>query len=144
MQNLAKWHQKKVIANNEFYRQEISFFNSSIWIRILYLEQNLSGKATPWTGRFYSLLEPSYAKNNIPIIAWVSEHQPTAWHDRHFTCTYLQILTSSLIPKRCIFFCLIMIVVKPGNNPVKSLDFSQQFNCHYRGSCQLRQGIFLK
>lgn len=31
----------------------------------------------PWTGRFYSLLDPSYAKNNIPIIASVSEHQPT-------------------------------------------------------------------
>merc|ERR1719422_1444934 len=29
----------------------------------------LSGKVAPWTGRFYSLLDPSYAKNNIPIIA---------------------------------------------------------------------------
>lgn len=28
----------------------------------------LSGKVAPWTGRFYSLLDPSYAKNNIPII----------------------------------------------------------------------------
>lgn len=35
----------------------------------------LSGKISPWTGRFYSLLDPSYAKNNIPIIASVSEHQ---------------------------------------------------------------------
>ena len=33
----------------------------------------LSGKVAPWTGRFYSLLDPSYAKNNIPIIASVSE-----------------------------------------------------------------------
>merc|ERR1719234_1892905 len=39
----------------------------------------LSGKVAPWTGRFYSLLDPSYAKNNIPIIASVSEHQPTSW-----------------------------------------------------------------
>ncbi|VEL28319.1 unnamed protein product [Protopolystoma xenopodis] len=38
-----------------------------------------SGKIVPWTGRFYSLLDPSYAKNHIPIIASVSEHQPTAW-----------------------------------------------------------------
>lgn len=43
----------------------------------------------PWTGRFYSLLDPSYAKNNIPIIASVSEHQPTAWSSFYFD---LQIL----------------------------------------------------
>uniref|UniRef100_A0A7E4ZSY5 Dolichyl-diphosphooligosaccharide--protein glycosyltransferase subunit STT3A n=1 Tax=Panagrellus redivivus TaxID=6233 RepID=A0A7E4ZSY5_PANRE len=41
-------------------------------------------KIAPWTGRFYSLLDPSYAKNNIPIIASVSEHQPTAWSSFYF------------------------------------------------------------
>ena len=40
--------------------------------------------------RFYSLLDPSYAKNNIPIIASVSEHQPTSWSSFYFD---LQILT---------------------------------------------------
>jgi dolichyl-diphosphooligosaccharide--protein glycosyltransferase len=49
-----------------------------------------SGKVAPWTGRFYSLLDPSYAKNNIPIIASVSEHQPTSWSSFYFD---LQILT---------------------------------------------------
>ena len=44
----------------------------------------LSGKIAPWTGRFYSLLDPSYAKNNIPIIASVSEHQPTSWSSFYF------------------------------------------------------------
>lgn len=44
---------------------------------------------SPWTGRFYSLLDPSYAKNNIPIIASVSEHQPTSWSSFYFD---LQIL----------------------------------------------------
>ena len=39
---------------------------------------------SPWTGRFYSLLDPSYAKNNIPIIASVSEHQPTSWSSFYF------------------------------------------------------------
>lgn len=48
------------------------------------------GKIAPWTGRFYSLLDPSYAKNNIPIIASVSEHQPTAWSSFYFD---LQMLT---------------------------------------------------
>jgi len=47
------------------------------------------GKISPWTGRFYSLLDPSYAKNNIPIIASVSEHQPTTWSSFYFD---LQIL----------------------------------------------------
>jgi len=42
------------------------------------------GKITPWTGRFYTLLDPSYAKNNIPIIASVSEHQPTTWSSFYF------------------------------------------------------------
>ncbi|KAA0704205.1 Dolichyl-diphosphooligosaccharide--protein glycosyltransferase subunit STT3A [Triplophysa tibetana] len=44
----------------------------------------LTGTISPWTGRFYSLLDPSYAKNNIPIIASVSEHQPTTWSSYYF------------------------------------------------------------
>lgn len=44
----------------------------------------ITGKVSPWTGRFYSLLDPSYAKNNIPIIASVSEHQPTSWSSFYF------------------------------------------------------------
>lgn len=38
-----------------------------------------TGYITPFTGRFYSLLDPTYAKEHIPIIASVSEHQPTTW-----------------------------------------------------------------
>eukprot|EP00879_Flechtneria_rotunda_P023308 GHRR01024657.1.p1 GENE.GHRR01024657.1~~GHRR01024657.1.p1 ORF type:complete len:542 (+),score=179.30 GHRR01024657.1:95-1627(+) len=38
-----------------------------------------AGKMTPWTGRFWTLLNPTYAKKYIPIIASVSEHQPTTW-----------------------------------------------------------------
>jgi len=49
----------------------------------------ITGKIAPWTGRFYSLLDPSYAKNHIPIIASVSEHQPTSWSSFYFD---LQIL----------------------------------------------------
>ncbi|KAG6865644.1 oligosaccharyl transferase stt3 subunit [Blastosporella zonata] len=37
------------------------------------------GWIAPWTGRFYSLWDTGYAKKYIPIIASVSEHQPTAW-----------------------------------------------------------------
>ncbi|KAI9143633.1 Oligosaccharyl transferase STT3 subunit-domain-containing protein [Paraphysoderma sedebokerense] len=38
-----------------------------------------AGVVAPWTGRFYSLWDTGYAKKHIPIIASVSEHQPTAW-----------------------------------------------------------------
>ncbi|EIW72164.1 hypothetical protein TREMEDRAFT_41550 [Tremella mesenterica DSM 1558] len=38
-----------------------------------------SGWIAPWTGRFYSLWDTGYAKIHMPIIASVSEHQPTAW-----------------------------------------------------------------
>jgi len=40
---------------------------------------SLSGVIAPFTGRFYSLYDTGYAKIHIPIIASVSEHQPTAW-----------------------------------------------------------------
>ncbi|KAK9888435.1 hypothetical protein WA026_000683 [Henosepilachna vigintioctopunctata] len=60
----------------------------------------LSGKISPWTGRFYSLLDPSYAKNHIPIIASVSEHQPTSWSSFYFD---LQILVF-LFPAG-LYFC---------------------------------------
>ena len=38
-----------------------------------------AGYIAPWTGRFYSLWDTSYAAKHIPIIASVSEHQPPAW-----------------------------------------------------------------
>ena len=44
----------------------------------------ISGVIAPWTGRFYSFLDPTYAKDHIPIIASVSEHQPTAWASYFF------------------------------------------------------------
>ncbi|RYG41765.1 hypothetical protein EON68_02700, partial [archaeon] len=34
---------------------------------------------TQWTGRSLTLLDPTYAKKYIPIIASVSEHQPPSW-----------------------------------------------------------------
>ncbi|KAJ6228313.1 dolichyl-diphosphooligosaccharide--protein glycosyltransferase subunit stt3a [Anaeramoeba flamelloides] len=43
-----------------------------------------TGYIAPWTGRFLSLLDPTYAKKYIPIIASVSEHQPTAWSSYFF------------------------------------------------------------
>lgn len=53
-------------------------------VAIVTVVLTITGKVSPWTGRFYSLLDPSYAKNNIPIIASVSEHQPTSWSSFYF------------------------------------------------------------
>ncbi|PVU97755.1 hypothetical protein BB559_001926 [Furculomyces boomerangus] len=39
----------------------------------------ITKKIAPWTGRFYSLWDTGYAKIHVPIIASVSEHQPTVW-----------------------------------------------------------------
>lgn len=47
------------------------------------------GWIAPWTGRFYSLFDTGYAKIHIPIIASVSEHQPTAWTSFFFDLSFL-------------------------------------------------------
>jgi dolichyl-diphosphooligosaccharide--protein glycosyltransferase len=53
----------------------IAFVLSSAALVVL----TVSGTIAPWSGRFYSLWDTGYAKIHIPIIASVSEHQPTAW-----------------------------------------------------------------
>lgn len=45
---------------------------------------SITGYFSNFTGRFYSLLDPTYAKEHIPIIASVSEHQPTTWASYFF------------------------------------------------------------
>lgn len=49
----------------------------------------VSGTIAPWSGRFYSLWDTGYAKVHIPIIASVSEHQPTAWPAFFFDLNFL-------------------------------------------------------
>ncbi|KAF8540447.1 Oligosaccharyl transferase STT3 subunit-domain-containing protein [Trichophaea hybrida] len=53
----------------------VAFVASAVALLLL----TLSGTVAPWSGRFYSLWDTGYAKIHIPIIASVSEHQPTAW-----------------------------------------------------------------
>lgn len=72
----------------------LDLYSSGPWLTCYFLR---SGKISPWTGRFYSLLDPSYAKNNIPIIASVSEHQPTTWSSYYFD---LQLLVF-MFPGKC-------------------------------------------
>ncbi|CAD7937244.1 unnamed protein product [Amoebophrya sp. A120] len=49
---------------------------SCFLVLVAYL--TVTGK-TNWSGRSLSLLDPTYAKKYIPIIASVSEHQPSTW-----------------------------------------------------------------
>ena len=48
-----------------------------------------TGVIAPWSGRFYSLFDTGYAKIHIPIIASVSEHQPTAWPAFFFDLNFM-------------------------------------------------------
>jgi dolichyl-diphosphooligosaccharide---protein glycosyltransferase len=50
---------------------------------VILLVLQLMGKVQ-WTGRSLTLLDPTYASKYIPIIASVSEHQPTTWTSYFF------------------------------------------------------------
>ena len=100
-QSLGVFGLCQIISFIEYLRANMSKENFNVLFKTLSMGvagiigiglavMTLSGKVAPWTGRFYSLLDPSYAKNNIPIIASVSEHQPTSWSSFYFD---LQILT---------------------------------------------------
>ena len=45
--------------------------------------------ATRFSGRSMTLLDPTYAKKYVPIIASVSEHQPTSWNNYFFDLGYM-------------------------------------------------------
>jgi dolichyl-diphosphooligosaccharide--protein glycosyltransferase len=45
---------------------------------MLFVFLTLSG-TTKWSGRIISLIDPSYAKDNMPLVASVSEHSPAMW-----------------------------------------------------------------
>ncbi|KAF7632801.1 hypothetical protein Mgra_00007790 [Meloidogyne graminicola] len=78
------------LTQKQFYAlfAGVILFTLSIGIVILML-LTYAGYIAPWTGRFYSLWDTGYAKIHIPIIASVSEHQPTTWvsffFDLHIT-----------------------------------------------------------
>ncbi|KAL9122925.1 MAG: hypothetical protein Q9187_000522 [Circinaria calcarea] len=80
----------QLVAFVEFVRQQVPNRQFQTLLRSLILIVfavslgglvllTVSGTIAPWTGRFYSLWDTGYAKIHIPIIASVSEHQPTAW-----------------------------------------------------------------
>eukprot|EP01080_Neovahlkampfia_damariscottae_P005994 gene5994-9992_t len=77
--------------DKNFYRL-VSFVLTSVLGLIVtaFLVGTITGYIAPFSGRFMVLLDPTYAKKHIPIIASVSEHQPTTWASFFFD---LHILT---------------------------------------------------
>lgn len=74
---------KAIITLTKFL---IVFLVFSILVGVVIL--TLAGK-TQWSGRSLTLLDPTYAKKYIPIIASVSEHQATTWSSFFFDLHYL-------------------------------------------------------
>eukprot|EP00744_Colponema_vietnamica_P000636 GILI01001120.1.p1 GENE.GILI01001120.1~~GILI01001120.1.p1 ORF type:complete len:470 (+),score=149.77 GILI01001120.1:70-1479(+) len=67
-------------------------FAAGLSFLLLFLYLSLTGKIR-WSGRSMTLLDPTYAKKYIPIIASVSEHQPTTWSSFFFDLHILVVLT---------------------------------------------------
>ncbi|VDK85052.1 unnamed protein product [Litomosoides sigmodontis] len=70
-----------------------------------------TGYIAPWSGRFYSLWDTGYAKIHIPIIASVSEHQPTTWasffFDLHITAAVFPVVILYAIT--AVYFAGVMV-----------------------------------
>ena len=67
---------------NAFVRW-LALFALSI-VGMIILLAFVMGHGGGMTGRFRQFLDPTYASKHIPIIASVSEHQPTAWGSYFF------------------------------------------------------------
>eukprot|EP00941_MAST-03F_sp_MAST-3F-sp1_P006178 g6178.t1 len=72
------WFRNKVTAKQAKFLMRFCFFAVILVTAVGILGVILTGKVQ-FTGRALSLLDPTYAKKYIPIIASVSEHQPTTW-----------------------------------------------------------------
>jgi len=81
----------------------VSLAAGAVFLSVIYL--TYTGYIAPWSGRFYSLWDTGYAKIHIPIIASVSEHQPTTWVSFFFD---LHILVCTF--PAGLWFCIIAIV----------------------------------
>jgi dolichyl-diphosphooligosaccharide--protein glycosyltransferase len=78
------------ISKSQFFVLFVSALTFTLVFGVLIIALlTYAGYIAPWSGRFYSLWDTGYAKIHIPIIASVSEHQPTTWlsffFDLHIT-----------------------------------------------------------
>lgn len=70
---IALWLKQKLGAAKFKQLGNYVLLGGAILLLIYALFETLSGRMR-WTGRSMSLLDPTYAKKHIPIIASVSEH----------------------------------------------------------------------
>eukprot|EP01132_Coremiostelium_polycephalum_P009021 gene9021-11049_t len=76
---------KSLLSNEAFVRlRRLTILTVLGTAGAVFVLGTITGYISPFTGRFYSLLDPTYARDHIPIIASVSEHQPTTWASYFF------------------------------------------------------------
>ncbi|KAL9654872.1 hypothetical protein ABK040_008664 [Willaertia magna] len=90
--NFVNWIRS--LLDTKLFQRLFTFVVSTFTITALagILIGSATGYIAPWTGRFYAMLDPTYAKKYIPIIASVSEHQPTTWASFFFDLHILTLL----------------------------------------------------
>lgn len=110
---------KKFLTKEQIFtllRYSATAVVSSMIIGVIYMAY--SGK-TRFSERIMTLLDPNYAKSFMPIVASVSEHQPTNWatffFDTHFTMVFtpvglFYVLRKTNVPKLFIALYLISSV----------------------------------
>ncbi|CAG9326737.1 STT3A_3 [Blepharisma stoltei] len=79
----CEWIKEKVGETRFNTLKKVVLGVSATAIVLVALFLTLTGRMK-WTGRSLSLLDPTYAKKFIPIVASVSEHQPTTWSSFFF------------------------------------------------------------
>ncbi|XP_061110929.1 dolichyl-diphosphooligosaccharide--protein glycosyltransferase subunit STT3B isoform X1 [Conger conger] len=135
----------------------VSLAAGVVFLTVIYL--TYTGYIAPWSGRFYSLWDTGYAKIHIPIIASVSEHQPTTWvsffFDLHIlVCTFpagLWFCIKNINDERvfvalyaisAVYFAGVMVRLMLTLTPVvcmlSAIAFSNVFE-HYLGDDQKRE-----
>lgn len=82
----------KALSSHQFnYLKRTLIYGALIGVIAVIVYLGLMGK-THFSERVMTLIDPTYAKSYIPIVASVSEHQPTAWttffFDLHFTLLF--------------------------------------------------------
>ncbi|EDR29572.1 dolichyl-diphosphooligosaccharide--protein glycosyltransferase subunit STT3A, putative [Entamoeba dispar SAW760] len=141
---------KSKLSEQQFKRFYTKLIMTSIITGILVITVlTLTGKISPWTGRFYALLDPTYAKEHIPIIASVSEHQPTSWgtffFDLHIVCFFIPLgiyfmlknitdesIFTILLVMTTVYFSGVMsrliLILSTGACIVASIGISEMYN----------------
>jgi dolichyl-diphosphooligosaccharide--protein glycosyltransferase len=98
---LVEWIKDKAGEAKFRVLLRLLIFGAALGLTAVALFMTLTGRMK-WSGRSMSLLDPTYAKKFIPIIASVSEHQPTTWASFFFDLHFLTVFAPVGL-----YFCLV-------------------------------------